>query len=68
VLAVNRPEQLPQPGHAACSMMLSSVLSIFPASKRPAASKTVETLINGRKAQYVEPLKTGDVLDIFWKD
>ena len=30
--------------------------------------KTVETLINGRKAQYVEPLKTGDVLDIFWKD
>lgn len=30
--------------------------------------KTVETLINGRRAQYVEPLKTGDVLDIFWKD
>ena len=46
VLAVNRPEQLPQPGHAACSMMLSSVLSIFPASKRPAASKTVETLMS----------------------
>lgn len=30
--------------------------------------KTVETLINGRQAQYVEPLTTGDVLDIFWKD
>lgn len=30
--------------------------------------KMVETLINGRKAQFTEPLKTGDVLDIFWKD
>lgn len=30
--------------------------------------KTVETLINGRSAQYVEPLKTGDVLEIFWKE
>lgn len=30
--------------------------------------KSVETLINGRKALYVEPLKTGDVLEIFWKE
>lgn len=30
--------------------------------------KTVETLINGRKAQYIEPLKNGDELEIFWKD
>lgn len=30
--------------------------------------KSVETLINGRQALYVEPLKTGDVLDIFWKE
>lgn len=30
--------------------------------------KTVETLINGRQAQYVEPLTTGDVLEIFWKE
>jgi len=28
----------------------------------------VETLINGRKAQYIEPLKTGDVLEIFWRE
>lgn len=30
--------------------------------------KMVETLINGRKAQYIEPLKTGDVLEIFWRE
>lgn len=30
--------------------------------------KTVETLINGRKAQFTDGLKTGDVLEIFWKD
>ena len=29
---------------------------------------SVETLINGRKAQYTEPLSNGDRLDIFWKD
>lgn len=29
---------------------------------------SVETLLNGNKAQYIEPLKDGDVLDIFWKD
>lgn len=28
----------------------------------------VETLINGRNAQYTEPLSNGDRLDIFWKD
>ncbi len=28
----------------------------------------VETLINGRKAQYTEPLSNGDRLEIFWKD
>jgi hypothetical protein len=30
--------------------------------------KMVETLINGRKAQYIEPLHNGDKLEIFWKD
>ena len=30
--------------------------------------KSVETLINGRKAQYTEPLQNGDKLEIFWKD
>lgn len=30
--------------------------------------KSVETLINGRKAQYTEPLSEGDRLQIFWKD
>lgn len=30
--------------------------------------KSVETKINGRKAQYIEPLANGDMLDIFWKD
>ena len=30
--------------------------------------KMVETLINGRKAQYTEPLENGDKLEIFWKD
>ena len=30
--------------------------------------KMVETLINGRKAQYIEPLHNGDELQIFWKD
>lgn len=29
---------------------------------------SVETLLNGRKAQYIEPLKDGDVLKIYWKD
>ena len=29
---------------------------------------SVETLLNGRKAQYIEPLKEGDVLKIYWKD
>lgn len=30
--------------------------------------KSVETLLNGHKAQYIEPLHNGDVLDIYWKD
>lgn len=30
--------------------------------------KSVETLINGRKAQYTELLSNGDRLEIFWKD
>lgn len=30
--------------------------------------KSVETLINGRKAQFTEPLSNGDRLEIFWKD
>lgn len=30
--------------------------------------KMVETLINGRKAQYTELLSNGDRLEIFWKD
>lgn len=30
--------------------------------------KYVETLINGRKAQYTEPLSNGDKLEIYWKD
>lgn len=30
--------------------------------------KAVETLINGRDAQYTEPLSNGDELQIFWRD
>ena len=30
--------------------------------------KTVETLLNGRKAQYMENLSEGDVISIAWKD
>ncbi len=30
--------------------------------------KTVETLLNGRKAQYMEALRDGDVLSIAWRD
>lgn len=30
--------------------------------------KSVETRLNHRKAQYIEPLQDGDVLEIFWKD
>jgi hypothetical protein len=30
--------------------------------------KTVETLLNGRKAQYMEELHDGDVLLIAWKN
>lgn len=29
--------------------------------------KSVETLLNGRTAQYMETLKTGDVLEIYWR-
>ena len=46
VLAVNRPEQEPQPGQAQCSISLNWQASIWPDSKRPAASKTVDTLIS----------------------
>ncbi len=34
---------------------------------RAQGSKIV-TLINGRDAQYMEPLKTGDKIEVFWKD
>ena len=59
MLAVNRPEQLPQPGHAACSMMLSSVLSIFPASKR----LTVQD--DPSKQEYPMPLYTSEKDDVY---
>ena len=29
---------------------------------------SVETLLNGRKAQYTEQLSDGDRLEIFWKE
>ena len=28
---------------------------------------SVVTLLNGRKAQYMEPLKNGDTIEIFWE-
>ena len=30
--------------------------------------KAVVTMINGRDAQYVEPLSNGDELQIYWRD
>ena len=30
--------------------------------------KSVATILNGREAQYMEPLKDGDVLEIYWRN
>lgn len=30
--------------------------------------RAIETLINGRKAQYTEPLSSGDKIELFWKE
>ena len=30
--------------------------------------RTIVTNINGRKAEYMEPLRSGDVLEIYWKE
>ena len=30
--------------------------------------KSVETLLNGRPAQYTEPIKDGDRIDVRWRD
>ena len=30
--------------------------------------RAIETLINGRKAQYTEPLLSGDKIELFWKE
>lgn len=31
------------------------------------AGRAIVTRLNGRKAEYMEPLKTGDVLEIYWE-
>ena len=33
-----------------------------------AQGSQIVTLINGRNAQFTEPLKTGDRIEVFWKD
>lgn len=33
-----------------------------------AKGRTIVTNINGRKAEYMEPLQSGDVLEIYWKE
>ena len=32
------------------------------------AGRAIVTLLNGRKAEYMEPLKNGDVIDIYWEN
>ncbi|MDE7403830.1 MAG: hypothetical protein K2M81_01850, partial [Lachnospiraceae bacterium] len=29
--------------------------------------KGIVTTLNGRKAQYMEPIETGDVIEVYWK-
>lgn len=36
--------------------------------KTSAPGRVVVTNLNGRRAEYMEPLKSGDVLEIYWKD
>ena len=33
---------------------------------RESGGRKINTLLNGRQAQYMETLKEGDVIDIFW--
>lgn len=32
------------------------------------AGRSIVTLLNGRNAEYMEPLKSGDVIDIYWEN
>ncbi len=35
---------------------------------KASAGRSIVTNLNGRKAEYMEPLKNGDVIDIFWEE
>ena len=35
---------------------------------KASAGRSIVTNLNGRRAEYMEPLKNGDVIDIFWEE
>ncbi len=35
---------------------------------KASAGRSIVTNLNGRKAEYMEPLKNGDIIDIFWEE
>lgn len=50
------------------SYVFVDVFSFIDFDLNASAGRSIVTLLNGRNAEYMEPLTDGDVLDIFWKE
>lgn len=50
------------------SYVYVDVFSFINFDLNAAGGRNIVTLLNGRRAEYMEPLKGGDVIDIYWEE
>ncbi len=50
------------------SYVFVDVFSFIDFDLNASAGRSIVTLLNGRNAEYMEPLSAGDVIDIFWEE
>ena len=50
------------------SYVFVDVFSFIDFDLKASNGRSIVTLLNGRNAEYMEPLNSGDVIDIYWED
>ena len=50
------------------SYVFVDVFSFIDFDLNASAGRSIVTLLNGRNAEYMEPLSSGDVIDIYWEE
>ena len=50
------------------SYVFVDVFSFIDFDLNASGGRGIVTLLNGRNAEYMEPLNSGDVIDIYWEE